>query len=298
MKTNGKSVYEIVTEKIINRMEQGEIPWFKPWDCEESEVAINYITRKPYSLLNQLLLGKGGEYLSYKQLTDKGGTLKEGAERRLVTFWKENTWLKKVEDEETGEVLEEVRNGFLLRYYYVYHLKDIEGIESKIVKKEIKKRKRRFNTLAEEVIKKYKENNKPLLISEEKSNRAFYAPLRDSIIVPLRTQFHSLKHFYHTLFHEMAHSTGHKDRLNRSGITNISAGFGTKEYSIEELVAEMSSAMLCSKIGIDSKELLDNTTAYIQSWLKALKNNPKWIVFASSQAEKATKYILNEQEGE
>lgn len=295
MKTNGKSVYEIVTEKIINRMEQGEIPWFKPWDCEESEVAINYITRKPYSLLNQFLLGEGGEYLSYKQLTERGGTLKEGAERRMVTFWK----VKEVQDDETGEILEEIKNGFLLRYYYVYHLNDIEGIESKIVKKEIKKKRgRKFNTLAEEVIKTFKSNNKSLLISEEKSNRAFYSPLRDSIVVPLREQFHSLKHFYHTLFHEMAHSTGAKHRLNRSGITNISAGFGTKEYSIEELVAEMSSAMLCSKIGIDSKELLENTAAYIQSWLKALKNNPKWIIFASSQAEKACKYILNEQEGE
>ena len=295
-KTN-KSVYEIVTEKIIDRLNKNEIPWFKPWDCDEAEMAVNFVTRKPYSLLNQFLLGEGGEYLSYKQLTERGGTLKEGAERRMVTFWKKNTWVKEVEDEDTGEVLEEIKNGFLLRYYYVYHLNDIDGIESKIVKKEIKKKRgRKFNTLAEEVIKTFKSNNKSLLISEEKSNRAFYSPLRDSIVVPLREQFHSLKHFYHTLFHEMAHSTGHKDRLNRSGITNISAGFGTKEYSCEELVAEMASAMLCSKININTKELLDNTTAYIQSWNKVLKNNPKWIIWASSQAEKACKFILNEQE--
>ena len=103
------------------------------------------------------------------------------------------------------------------------------------------------------------------------------------------------QHYYSTLFHEMVHSTGTKSRCNRDGIVDMNY-FGSHEYSKEELVAEIGSAILCAKVGLTSERVMENTSAYCKSWAKKLKSEPKWIVWAGGQAEKAVNYILNEKE--
>ena len=134
------------------------------------------------------------------------------------------------------------------------------------------------------------QNNNP-------SNRAFYRPLADEVVVPMIEQYDDLAEYYGTAFHELTHSTGHRKRLNRKGFEpGAMVAFGSESYSQEELVAEIGSAMCLNKCGIDCEKAFKNSVAYLQSWLKVLKNDPKMIVFASAQAEKAVKYMFNEKE--
>ena len=135
-----------------------------------------------------------------------------------------------------------------------------------------------------------------LLIEELITNRAFYSPSRDYIQVPCKEQYDNVNEFYSTLFHEMVHSTGHKDRLGRLDANAKLASFGSEDYSKEELIAEIGSAFLMNHVGIETSKTFKNSAAYIQSWLKVLKDDNRFIVSASSKAEKAMKYILDIKE--
>ena len=113
-------IYAEITNRIINQLEQGVIPWRKPWVA--CGAAISYATGKSYSLLNQMLLGKAGEYLTFKQVQSAGGRVRKGEKSHMVVFWKFLT----VEDEDTKEE----KQVPLLRYYNVFHIDQCEGITS------------------------------------------------------------------------------------------------------------------------------------------------------------------------
>jgi antirestriction protein ArdC len=117
-------------------------------------------------------------------------------------------------------------------------------------------------------------------------DRAAYQPATDTIQLPLRSQFRSAEHYYATAFHEAAHSTGHQSRLNRPGIAAFDH-FGSDKYAREELVAEMTSSILCAETGIDHPELFDNSAAYIAGWLSALNHDHNLVVAAAAQAQRA-----------
>ena len=123
----------------------------------------------------------------------------------------------------------------------------------------------------------------------EDGDRAFYRPSTDSITLPKKGQFKDAEEYYSTLYHEMTHSTGHEKRLNR----DLKNFFGDEGYSKEELVAEIGSSILCNLLGIETGSTFKNTVAYIQSWIRALKNDKRMIVSASSRAEKAVAYIMD-----
>ena len=109
----------------------------------------------------------------------------------------------------------------------------------------------------------------------------------------MKEQYKVINEYYSTTFHEITHSTGHQNRLNRLQSGQVAA-FGSEEYSKEELVAEIGSAALMNLLGIETIKTFRNTAAYIQSWLNVLKNDNKFIVSASSKAEKAVNFILGE----
>ena len=266
------TVSQIVTDIIIQKLENGFIPWVKPWSGGE---AVNYVTQKPYTGINRLLLD-GGEYATYKQITERGGKIKKGAKSHIVVFYKP----LEVTDDETDEV-KEIR---LLRYYKVFSIKDVDGIEPK----QTTTHTNNYSIEAcEDIISRYTDKS-GVKFETVPSAKAYYSPDADKVVVPLISQFTDSKHYYATVFHELAHSTGHKSRLNRLTAT---AHFGNGEYSREELTAEIASAMICRHTGIDTAELMNNTTAYIQSWLKALKNDVNMVLVASAKAEKAYKLI-------
>ena len=278
-----KDIYEMVTDRIIEQLEKGYIPWQKPWTGVH-DGAYNRISNKPYSLLNQMLLSKTGEYASFKQWTELGGHIRKGEKAEIGTFWK----IQQIEEEnEDGEKI--IKQLPLLRYYNVFHISQVEGVEPKSID---------LNELqpieeAERIKTEYMQREH-IKILEKVTDKAFYSPSLDYIQVPCKEQYQNIEEFYSTLFHEMTHSTGHKNRLDREDVKDCMY-FGSENYSKEELCAELGSAFLINKLGIASSKSFNNSTAYIQSWLRVLKNDKKFIISASSRAEKAVKYILNEQ---
>lgn len=270
-------VYEIITDKIIKQMENGIIPWHKPWHGGMAK--FNRITKKGYSLLNQMLLPFDGEYASLKQWNKLGGHVRKGEKGSYVTYWSMIQSAGK--DEDGNKVVKMVP---FLRYYVVFHISQVEGVEP--VKETV------FDNEEIESARKIKEcyfKREDCKLVVKKSDEAYYSPLKDEVHVPQMKQFETSDGFYSTLFHEMTHSTGSAKRLGR---ISKPAFFGTEEYSKEELVAEIGSAMLCYRAGLDSEKCFDNSVAYLQSWLRALKNDKRMIVSAASKAEKAVEYIL------
>lgn len=148
---------------------------------------------------------------------------------------------------------------------------------------------------AESLMKYYSEREGMKIYSEEPSNKAYYAPIEDYVRIPMLKQFKHAEQFYATAFHEMTHSTGHVSRLNRLG-SAPHVHFGDTDYSKEELVAEMGSAMLCSELGIETPMTFKNSAAYIQGWLKALNDDQNMFFSACTKAEKAVKFILGVEE--
>ena len=280
------NVYQIVTGRIIKELEKGLIPWRKPWiDIRLQSGAYNRVSKKPYSLMNQMLLGLEGEYATYKQWNALGGTLKENARSEIVVFWK----MQVIQEEKENGEIEEKQIPFL-RYYRVFHISQIDGIEP-LPKPEIPQVE--GIKAGDQLIEEYASREK-IQIKETISNEAFYNPRKDMIVIPQKGQFQEINEFYSTIFHEMVHSTGHSTRLNRD--TMGKASFGTNLYSREELVAETGSAMLMNIVGIETPGTFNNSAAYIQSWITHLQQDEKLIVTASAKAEKAVRYILNGQE--
>ena len=271
-------VYAAVTDRIIKQMERGIIPWEKPFGGMMSG-AISGSTGKPYSLLNQMLLSKPGAYYTFNQIQKKGGSIRKGEKSQLVVFWKQIP--VKEQDKQTGEIKTTVVP--MLRYYNVFHIDQCEGITHTATEPE----PMQTCPEAESIISEYLDRSGVELI-QRISDEAYYSPARDCVVLPLAEQFNSKEERYSTLFHEIAHSTGHQSRLNRLRAT---AHFGSESYSKEELVAEITAAALMNHTGMETKGTFRNSTAYIQNWLMALRNDKRMIVTASGAAAKAFDYI-------
>lgn len=290
-------VYKMVTDKVIEMLNKGIIPWHKPWrfanTCgDASEVAISYVTRNPYSLINQWLLMEPGEYLTFNQIKSLGGSVKKGEKSRFVVFFTHVPFVRK--NEKTGE--EETATYPLLKYYNVFHINQCEGIQSKCTPGEPEQVKETpMCDAADAAIFDYISSQSTLKFQNDKpSNRAYYSLSEDNVVVPMRQQFPEMAEYYSTAFHELTHSTMPESRCNRRDKDHV-AFFGSKSYSREELVAEMGAAMLCSNFAIDTEKAFRNSIAYLQSWVANLKDDPKAIVVAAGKAEKAVRYILGER---
>ena len=281
-----KSVYEMVTDRIIEQLENGVIPWEKPWTGVRSG-AFNRVSKKSYSLLNQMLLKHEGEYATFKQWSELGGHIRKGEKSEIVVSWK----LLPVEEvqEDGSKVTKQIP---MLKYISVFHISQVDGVEPLP--------KEKLNDIepiekAENILRDYW-TREHIKVEHVKGNKAFYSPSMDSIQLPLFEQFINANEYYSTAFHESVHSTMKESRCNRAEERkNKLVAFGSEEYSKEELLAEIGSANLMNMIGIETDKSFRNSSAYIQSWLKVLKNDVKFIVSASSKAEKAVNYILNIQ---
>jgi antirestriction protein ArdC len=276
-----RSVAEIITEQIVNRLEEGNIPWRKPWNGE-AKAPRNLVTGKPYRGINAFLLACTGfsspYFLTFKQVQEKGGQVKKGARSFPVVFWSIVT----AEDRETGDE----KNIPFLRYYRVFSVE-----QTTLPIPELPQVERKFNPIeeAERIVDEMP--MKPEIRTGE--DKAYYVPLYDYINMPRKGLFHSDAGFYNSLFHELGHACGHSSRLARKGVME-SSYFGSHEYSKEELVAEMTAAFLCAEAGI-VQATIDNSAAYISGWLRALKSkdNKAMVIHAASQAQKASDFILD-----
>ena len=271
------TVYQDVTNSIIEQLEKGAIPWVKPWKADSSADK-NLLTQKPYQGINRLILGLSGMvnayavpvWASYKQWESIGGQVRKGEKgTRIVFFSKVEKENKSTGDKEAYSVL---------KAYWVFNASQIDGID--IVPAATDEAKPFTNVeLAETRI------IKTGAALSHGGDAAFYAPSVDRIQLPNKATFNSEANYYATAFHELVHWTGAKHRLDR----NLEKGrFGNPAYAFEELVAEMGAAFLCQDYGIQG-EL--RHAGYIQSWLKALRDDSKAVFKAAALAQKAADYL-------
>ena len=272
------NLYDEITRRIMEQLEQGIIPWQKPWIGNSS--AISHVTGKPYSLLNQMLLGRPGEYVTFRQCQQEGGHVHKGEKSSMVVFWR---WIEQ-EDEESGEK----KSIPFLRYYNIFHINQCEGLTARYAQ-EAPANLATADEAADRIINAYCSREGVKLLHEE-GDRAFYRPSTDSITVPHMYQFSATAEYYSALFHELTHSTGHKSRLDR---LDRVAAFGSEDYSKEELIAEIGAAALVNQAGLETASSFRNSAAYIQNWLSVLRNDKRFIVSAAGKAEKAVDLILN-----
>lgn len=279
-------IYTMITDRIIEEMERGIVPWHKPW--VGSARAISHVTGKPYSLLNQLLLGgRSGEYLTFRQAREEGGCVRRGEKSSIIVFFR---FIDRV-DEDTGES----RSVPLLKYIPVFHTDQCAGIAPRFIAGQpALTAPAQASDVAEGIIRDYVSRSGVRLIHRQ-SGEAFYRPAGDEIVLPLRGQFHDTAMYYSTVFHELTHSTGHPDRLGRLG---AQSRWGTDAYSREELCAELGASYLVNHVGLETPGSLRNNAAYIAHWLGVLKADKRLLVSAAGKADKAVRLILGEEAGD
>ena len=278
------AAYEVITQAILSKLEEGTIPWKKPW---VSEAPRNLRSKKAYRGINHFLLSLSAYsnpyWLTYKQAKEFGGQVRKGEKSTPVVFWK---WFENTStNEETGE--EETTRRPMLRYYRIFNLEQIDGIDPKRVPAWGVEAEHDFQPVeaAEGIIEAMPQ--RPIIKNE--GQRACYNVRSDVVSMPDPKLFKGDAEYYSTLFHEIGHATGAEARLNRFNADDT-VNFGSTDYSKEELIAEMTAAFLCDTCGI-VQATLDNSAAYIQGWLKKLKNEPRMVVYAAAQAQKAADFI-------
>lgn len=301
--------YEVITDQIIKKMEEGTIPWVKPWhssgegwECENMNhlfPAYSYSNGKRYNFINQMILDfQPGEYATFDQVKKAGGKVKKGEKSQIVCGWIVEDKVQK--DADGKDILDDngdpiTKKTFALRYYRVFNiLTQVEGIKPKhnweyrtTETKDLEPVKE-----AEKIIQDYINSKDAPKFEPREGDKAYYSLSEDLVVVPLMSQYDEIDEYYSTAFHELTHSTMKETRCNRRE-AGKKVAFGKEDYSKEELVAEIGSCFLSHTAGISSESSFRNSVGYLQNWLQALKNDPKMIVQASAQAEKATEYILN-----
>ena len=311
---NNKEIATKICNKILEEIEKsGFLPWVKPWGKKPNMVKVidgyTEITLSPSAWNRNGVEYKGvntylpvGEYITFAQCKKEGGSVKSGAHGFPVVYW--NFLVKEVEDETTGEKKKEKIP--VLKYYTVFNVKDCDGIKQKhqpeprTVRIEnahyipVDGEAVELNETAENVVSGYvsRAGNGFNVKREQFSDEAFYSPSADYVKVPMPSQYGDVGEFYSTLFHELAHSTGHETRLNRFTGKAKNAAFGSVEYSKEELVAEITAASVLNAIGLDSANTVRNSAAYVKSWSEKIKSDPLCYVSAANKAQAAFDMIL------
>lgn len=278
------NTYDIVTERILQSLEKGIIPWRKPW--KSHGLTSNLVSKKPYRGINVMLTAcqdySSPYWVTFNQARALGAHVNKGEKATTVVFWKTGKYNAEGEDGET-----ETRSSFLLRFYHIFNTEQttLKNAVTEMVEKE---RVTAKIPTCEEIVDGYV--GRPEIKNRKISvglYDAYYQPATDLVVMPTMPQFKTDEHYYATLFHELVHSTGHAKRLGR----DMGKSFGSDKYAKEELIAECGSAFLCGLTGIDKPELNDNTTAYIQGWARALKNDKQLIVKAAAAAQTAVDLI-------
>lgn len=296
MNMSNKAIYEVITKRVVeeiqNAIKTGEtFHWIKSWKGIPTGNAISFLGKNftPYRGINRLLVSPG-LHITFTQLQEFQKKhpevefkIKKGCHTETVYFYKMNE-LK--DTDEDGEEI--VRTIPLMRFYKVFNINNIENLPEffKVEEKE--------HTLtdpmkkAEEIVANYCDRDGLKLEIVDGSDRCFYRPSAHMVNVPKISQFDSPEEYYGALFHELVHSTS--KFLGRDAANY----FGSKDYSFEELIAEIGSAMICDTLGITNEKAFSNSVAYLQGWLSKLDSEDvSFIVKAANAAQRACDYILN-----
>lgn len=278
-----------VVEKIIADMERDGLRWSEPY--LPTLTPHNPVTGTVYSGRNRLHLAfaarecefADNRWCTFNQIRNQGWHLTKGATSAIIENWKEFPIVK--ENAETGE--DEVVGKYprLVGYWNVFNASQIEGIPPEAGQEH---ETDRTAAIADDLI---ASSRCPVIESVSFTGHAAYAPLSDRICIAPRTTFRSDESFTRTLLHEMTHSTGHPDALDRQLVTS----FGSEDYAKEELVAELGSLFMSADLGVQTADMegafYENHVSYLKSWISALENDPDYLFRAAGQADRASAYL-------
>lgn len=278
------NVYEVVNERIDALLAQGVVPWRRPWKADVGRP--RSIDGRPYHGINAFLLANVGHadprFATFARAKAAGWRIKKGARGYPVVFWRQ---IEIVEGEGDEAVTKTVP---LLRYYTVFNVEQIEGDVPPL---DVEARSFDPIERAEAIVEGMPQ--RPSIV--ERGTAAYYRVAEDLVVLPPRSSFESGAGWYATLFHELGHSTGHPERLNRPELNNFEH-FGSQMYSREELVAEFCSAYLLAHAGIDDE--IPSSASYIDAWRRAIRDDSRALVVAASRGQRAAEFILGEAYGE
>lgn len=291
-------VYQQVTDRILASLESGTIPWQKPWASDPDGASMPTNVRGTrYRGINVWLLAMAGfrspYWLTFNQARELGGHVRRHATSTEVILWKP-TVRKPTRAEIAADPDAPMRQSLIIRTYRVFNL-----VQVSLPGRALWKLGGRFPLASADTAPAFDPNpacdaivagmpDRPPI--GHGGSRAFYQPGMDAVQMPARPSFHSPAEYYGTLFHELAHATGHERRLNRPSLVDATT-FGDTNYSEEELIAEFASAFVAGHAGI-SPAIVDNSAAYIAGWARAFKDDPKMVVMAAQRAQKAADWIL------
>ncbi len=290
-------VYETITARIIERIEHGVVAWQSP-SIARAGFPRNFSSGRLYSGINVFLLGsqefQSPYFLTFRQAQELGGHVRRGEKGLPVV--KVGTWTKEADPSSVvaGDEAVPVEKRRFLKLYTVFNACQVEGVPFPQVPKCETYTESAMADNARRIV---AEMPRPPAINEGRKSYPHYIPDSDTVEMPSRETFRAEWRFFKTLFHELAHSTGHESRLNRPSLTEnrgrYAVGEERKIYGLEELVAEMTAAFLGASAGI-VEDGFENSAAYLQGWLDVLriKDHKTWVVKAASEAQKAADYIL------
>jgi antirestriction protein ArdC len=276
-------IYSQVNDRILTALEQGIIPWKRPWT---GRLPTNYDSGKEYRGVNILTLGiaemvhgySSPYWMTFRQAQKHGGYIRKGEKASYIVFSE-----KKIREIEKEDGSKEQKVNHFVKSFPVFNWEQTTGVP----KKEAKALDPDQDLIGVGNSILSGMQNPPAY--RECGTAAFYVPKEDLVNLPPMETFKTTEGYLATKFHEYAHSTGHESRLNRPGLMAVAA-FGSEDYSFEELVAELTSAYLCAKLAIDNT--LENSSAYIQHWLKALRDDKTMLLKASGKATAAIDHIM------
>jgi len=298
-----------INDLVIEGLKAEGLQWFKPWKSGSENQPFNLATNRYYNgfnifMLNCVMRSNGYEYnqwLTFKQISAKGGKVIKGSKSTEVYLWSIGYWDNKLKKfvapklvnsinprEKLVDGTDRYRKTFSVRFYKVFNVAQTEGIEPKkidlvVVENDPIK-------IADEVVDTYCKKQSPFTI-QHSSEGAYYNSNLDFVNMPKLDTFIDSDSYYKVLFHELAHSTGHKSRLNRKTLTEV-VKWGDNTYAKEELVAEISSMYMVGLLGLNPTENVENSQAYIKGWCKHLTDKPKECVYAMQSATKVVDYLL------
>ena len=285
-----RDVYQEVTDRILDALDQGTVPWRNPILSSAAGFPRNHSTDKPYRGINVFLLGttamcqgyRSAHWLTFKQAQAQGGNVRKGEKGSPIVFFKQ---LEVDDQDKAGSGEEKKKRVPMLKLYTVFNLEQIEGIEAPDIEPPPSEPVDPL-PIVQEVLDGY------VLGPEIQTGgfRAYYRPTTDTVNVPEPHDFNSVQAHAATMFHELIHSTGHTRRLDRGLDTKLSP-YGTWDYGKEELVAECGAAFLSAATGI-LPVTMENATAYIDGWRKIIKGDKKLVVSAAAAAQRAVDHIL------
>jgi len=311
-----KNIYKTINDKVLEGLEKDGLKWFMPWKSGMGNSPINNATKKAYKGINIWLLNiemrtngyESNEWVTYKQAIDKGGNVKKGQKSTEVVYWKISFYDKTANPKKfyrsekdamsDGVAKENIHKVFTLYNYRVFNIAQCEGLTAIRTNEELETPSEIGNI---KVASDYCDNylkNEEISLTHNATSSAYYQPSTDIINMPVLESFKDVDSYYKTLFHEISHSTGHEKRLKRQGV--IKGGKGTDLYAKEELIAEITSLYMSGVCGIMPTDHLDNSQAYLNGWIKRIKNfkgnEEKLIVSAMTQASKSADLIISHSE--